>query len=132
MAQAQPIKTKKHLHKFGASLSLLCAIHCLVTPLAITFLPMAGGSLFKNEAFEWAMITASAVLAAFLLSRDYWKTHKKALSLYIFGLGISILVGSHLTKTPHYIISSLGGLLIFIAFITNYLHTHSAHDCANH
>ena len=50
--------------RFGTGLSLLCALHCMASPLLMTILPLAGLGFVVREATEGVLLAASVALAA--------------------------------------------------------------------
>lgn len=49
-----------HIHRsgrIGAFLAIACAIHCALTPLALTLLPLAGSSIFASHTAEFIMLS---------------------------------------------------------------------------
>jgi hypothetical protein len=64
MATPQPINVTTHkLDAVGFTASTLCAIHCAVTPLLLTALPLAGLKFLAHPAIETAMIMLSLLIA---------------------------------------------------------------------
>ncbi len=78
------------LEKVGFYLSVLCAIHCIATPVLLTVLPFLGSSLLEDHSWELWFIAGSVLLAGIVLFKDY-KRHLNYLPLLL-------LVASSLTK----------------------------------
>ena len=51
------------IEKVGFYLSIICAVHCIATPVVMTVLPYLGSSLFHNHSWEIWFIGASVALA---------------------------------------------------------------------
>ena len=77
----------------GAGLGILCAIHCLVTPILIAVIPVVGGSWLGDENTELWLIGAAFVLA---FGGTFWSIYKHgayrvagvfALAAVLVGLG---------------------------------------------
>lgn len=82
------------IDKLGLSLSGLCAIHCLLTPLFLLFLP-AWGTFFKHEAVHLIFF------------------------LFVVPLALLSFVGvykKHGDKTP-LILGSIGSLMLLISLV---------------
>ncbi len=74
------------LNKVGFWLSILCTIHCLSMPILISFLPYLGES-FLSESAEIYLVIASAVLAIYLLLKDY-RNHQNILPLFFLSIAL--------------------------------------------
>ena len=93
------------LSKAGSITSLICAIHCALTPLAILALPVIaahswngldrilGG--FLAQTTEWIFVGVIAVLAGFGLLATY-PLHRDVRPALLTTLGLGILTASHL------------------------------------
>lgn len=93
------------LSKAGSVTSLVCAVHCALTPLAILALPVIaahswdgldaifGGILAKTT--EWVFVGVIGVLAGFGLVATY-PLHRDVRPTILTILGLSILTVSHL------------------------------------
>lgn len=113
------------LSKAGSITSLICAIHCALTPLALLALPViAAYSTGELEAFlgavlakttEWVFLGVIGLLAGFGLVATY-PVHRDARPAYLSALGLSFLVVSHLWLVPatagEIILDVLGASLI--------------------
>jgi len=93
------------LSKAGSITSLICAVHCALTPLAILALPviaahswdgldgLLGG--FLAQTTEWVFVGVIAVLAGFGLLATY-PLHRDVRPAMLTILGLGILTASHL------------------------------------
>ncbi|MCU1339360.1 MAG: hypothetical protein JWO19_4941 [Bryobacterales bacterium] len=103
------------------AVSLLCAIHCVVLPLALGSLAAAGLSWLHNEALEWIILAGSLIIGVCGLLPAYRTRHRKKRCLWLFLFGVlSILVGrlagQSLQETPFIV---AGAALIVSAHGTN-------------
>ncbi len=80
------------LDKTGAAASWLCAVHCLVMPLIVSFLPLLGTSFLAGEGGEYVFIGFSVVIAALSLLPGYFKQHGKIRILILFASGIGFVI----------------------------------------
>lgn len=81
------ISTQAFTDKMAISLSLLCALHCLVSPLIIVMLPSLAALQFDGEAFHVWMVLAVIPTSVYALTMGC-KQHKRyrLLGLGLFGL----------------------------------------------
>ena len=82
---------KTGLEKLGFSLTLLCAIHCLATPLALSALPYMSGQFASLHQYEGPILVASFILAGILLIKDYL-FHRNLRPLFFLGIAILIKI----------------------------------------
>jgi hypothetical protein len=80
----------------GIVASIACAIHCAVLPIVITSLPLFGINIINNVWLEYAMIFFAFVIGLYSLQHGYKKHHHKKLPVYLFSVGILLLVGKQL------------------------------------
>lgn len=76
--------------KMAISLSLLCAIHCLVTPLAAVMLPSIAALSLDDEVYHVWMLIAVLPLSAYALTMGCTK-HKRYRLLLIGSAGLLLL-----------------------------------------
>ena len=105
----------------GIFLSVLCAIHCTLTPLILLFLPKIA-SFFQNEYFHITMFLLIVPIACFSFLRCY-KLHKDKTTLR---LGLSALfllflglTADYYSETLEQVFTVAGSILIVIAHIKN-------------
>jgi hypothetical protein len=77
----------------GTWLSLLCAMHCMASPLLVTILPLAGLGFVVREATEGILLTASVVLAATSLCWGFRLHRQWRVLLFLVGAVGFIVVG---------------------------------------
>lgn len=81
--------------RVGVLASVLCAIHCLVTPPLLLLMP-AFGRFWSHPASHWGMALVVVPLAIFTMARGY-RTHRRKRVLVAGSLGaILILAGAAL------------------------------------
>jgi len=115
------------LDKFGILLSGVCMIHCLVTPVLVTLIPILSINIAVNEEFLfhtlmlWLVIPTSCI-ALFLGCRK----HKQA-SIVITGIvGMLILLTVALFghdifgEAGEKIASTIGGFIVAVSHFLNY------------
>ena len=118
------------LNKVGLWLSVLCTIHCLAMPFLMTALPFLSGS-FLSEKSEIYMIGVSAILAIFLLIKDYLN-HQNSLPLILLSVAICFnFAGLFLAKGIYEILFNvIGALMMASAYYINWNSHHRA--CHSH
>lgn len=84
--------------KFAISLSLICAIHCIATPLVLLLVPSLASMQFDGEVFHRVMVTIVIPLSVITLFLGC-KVHKRS-KLMIYGaIGLSLMVAALLTES---------------------------------
>jgi hypothetical protein len=122
------------IDKLGIVSSTTCAIHCLVLPLVITFIPYLGLSFFANETFEIIMLVTSIILSMFSICFGY-KTHKNKKITLLFSFGLSLLVLGRYVHENNYtptsaLILFLGGIIIALSHYINKKLCNSCTSCS--
>jgi len=107
-------------------LSLVCVIHCLLTPVAIVMLPALGASFLEDERFHYGilfLVLPTSVLALGLGCRRHRRTGVLATGL--LGLAclflILILGEAAIGETGEQFSTVAGTAIIAFAHVRNYL-----------
>ena len=127
------------LDRFGATGSLLCAVHCALTPLLLAALPSLGLSLWFNDSVEQVLVVFVTLLALFSLGWSY-RRHRtlRALGVLVPGL-LALWAGLlyaplHESVIPHAVAMTFGGTMVGLAHLLNlrlnHGHIHDA-SCAH-
>jgi hypothetical protein len=80
------------LDTFAVGMSLMCAIHCMITPIVLTLLPVLATTLWVHRDFHlWMLILVlpTTATAIFLGCRK----HKDRVVIALSFLGLTLLVG---------------------------------------
>lgn len=140
------------LSKAGSIASLVCAVHCAVTPLALLALPVIAAhswdgldgilGAFLTETTEWVFLAVIAFLAGFGLLATYPR-HRDIRPTILTILGLFVLAVSHLWveagSGKEIFLDVLGASLIAWAGFWNrrlchhlghHIHGH-AHECVS-
>lgn len=130
----QTTTTKTKLEKAGMAASLLCAVHCMATPVLLFATPALGSVFADNPALEWLLLGTSIVSAAWVLGNDYRKSHGNLWPIIIAILGISLLFSGHdhSGEPLHSVAMASGGILMAVAFWRNYVLRRNCQSCAVH
>jgi hypothetical protein len=118
--------TSNSLDKFAVFLSGVCVVHCLLTPIILTLLPVVAASVFIedvlfHQAILWLVLPSSCI-ALFIGCRK----HKDLLIAGSGVLGMLLLVFiaffAHdlLTPVQEKIATSMAGLILAYSHIRNY------------
>lgn len=136
----QPPASLRHLlDRFGATGSLLCAVHCAVLPLVLALAPSLGLSFWLGEGVERTIVVFVTLLGLFSLLLGYRRHHAlHALALLLPGLaalwGGVLYAPLHHAAVPHAVVMTLGGTLVGVAHLVNlrlnHVHVHDAR-CAH-
>jgi hypothetical protein len=102
--------------------STICALHCALVPILITFLPLAGLSFLAHPVFEWSMIILALLLGISSIFLSYFRTHRKALPMLLLVIGFAMIVLGHLYLVDwlEMIVVPIGGLTIAAAHFVNF------------
>lgn len=119
---------RSYLDVFGFSASFLCAVHCMLMPLILSFGLVSGLEWLESPMVEWSFIISTLVLASWSLFGSLPR-HEDKRPLLIAGLGFVILLGVHLLEhhIGHYV-AAVGGALIAYAHYLNWKLVHEPKD----
>lgn len=133
---ASPTSLRALLDRFGATGSLLCAVHCAVLPMLLALAPSLGLSVWLGDGVEISVVVFVTLLGLFSLVLGY-RRHRawRALGLLLPGLTL-LWVGLlyaplHHSLMPHAVVMTLGGTLVGIAHLVNLRLSHGhVHDAS--
>ncbi len=114
--------------RIGISASILCVIHCLLTPVLLVFLPLVGATLARGW-FHAAIIAIVVPVAMFALWRGY-RLHHYTPIVWLAGfgflaIGLAVAFGAeHNAIETGFMVA--GGLLLSAA---HYLNIRAARTC---
>lgn len=127
------------LDRFGATGSILCAVHCALLPLLIAALPSLGVALWQDDGLERGFVLFASLFGVASLGWG-WRRHRaiRALGLLLPGLAMLwaavLYLPLHQARVPHAMAMTLGGTLVGLAHIVNlrlnHRHVHDA-TCAH-
>jgi uncharacterized membrane protein YuzA (DUF378 family) len=80
------------LDSAGATISWVCAAHCLAMPFLVSFLPLLGVSFLASEGIEYVFIGLSVAIALMSLLPAYFRQHRKIRTLLLFVSGVCFIV----------------------------------------
>lgn len=111
--------------KAAIGLSLVCVIHCLLTPVAIAMIPALGATFLEDESFHYAVLFLVLPTSLFALSLGCRKHgHFKILVTGLLGLFVLFLVpilGEETTgELGEKILTVVGAAIIAYAHVRNF------------
>lgn len=123
------------LDRFGATGSLICALHCALLPLALAAIPSLGLSVWLGDGFERSFVLFATLMGVFSLIWGY-RRHRKIRALGVLLLGLAALWAGllyhpwhHGSVAMHATVMTFGGTLIGLAHLLNLRLNHGhVHD----
>ena len=111
-----------NLDYIGMATSLLCAVHCALLPIVLSFSSLMGIRFLANVWLESMIILLSFFIASYALMRGFLRYHQNPLALLIVVIGFSGIGLGHLTLTGinESILVSGGALIVAIAHLINW------------
>lgn len=107
----------RFLDRIGMSASILCGIHCLLTPLIVLSAP-ALGHLFSHAAFHWIIGVIVFPVAAVSLWLGY-RLHRYPQMLFLGGVGlIFVAIGIYAGSGQEHNLET-GAMIIAGIFLTS-------------
>jgi intracellular septation protein A len=117
------LKTFRFLDPLGIIVSSACALHCAITPLVISFLPLINFSFLENELAEWFFVGLSIMIGTISLLVSHFLLHKQLKPIMIFLVGIILILIARLFFEENLFIELptvlLGGFSIAGAHLIN-------------
>jgi hypothetical protein len=83
----------ERLDKAGGTTSVVCAIHCALSPVLLPLLPLTSRRLI-GPTVEWGFVAIALMLGTVSLSHSFRVIHRdwRAISLFILGFGVLMSV----------------------------------------
>ena len=127
------------LDRLGATGSLMCAVHCALTPVLLAALPAVGLSFLFADGVEWTLVCFVTLLGVASLGWSY-RRHRTLRALGLLVPGLLVLWAGllypplHHSVVPHAVAMTFGGTLVGVAHLLNlrlnHGHVHDA-SCAH-
>lgn len=124
MKMLLPDRSLKHVDQLGASLSLVCALHCALQPLLLVALPLVGLGFLMNELLETIFLGFSLTLAAWSFFSGY-AHHRRSAVFAFWGVAATLIALSRMPwfETYEMILAVCGALSLVSGHLLNqYLH----------
>ena len=110
--------------RLSIGLSMACAIHCLVTPVLLAFLPSIAALQLNTELFHLWMVIVVIPVSVYALTLGC-KRHKRYRVLASGIVGIALLVSAialyeHVGELGEKLLTVLGACFVAIGHLSNY------------
>jgi hypothetical protein len=120
----------------GVTVSVACAIHCAILPLAISSLPLFGINIIENPLFEYGMIALAFVVGSYSLYHGFKKHHHSWLPFILFSFGMFFLIIKQIFHDWHLYLLIPAVVLIILSHFLNYKfcrrHNHAHKEDCDH
>lgn len=117
---------KHQANKLSIFLSIACAIHCLMMPFVVVFLPFLSVYFEQYHWVEILIVFSTIILGTNSILHGYKYHHQNKIPAYLFVLGIGFLTTSSVLhfvfdmhNMPQQIINIIGALFSASAQIYN-------------
>jgi hypothetical protein len=90
------------LDRVGVVSSILCAVHCLLTPLLIAALPIVGLEAVLGDGMEWSFVLSGLALGSLSLVPSFRRVHRRFLPLALFAAGAALWMCARLASTDRW------------------------------
>lgn len=102
--------------KLGTIASMICAIHCAITGVAVSVLSIIGFTTLQSPVLEWGFLGCALVFGCWAAARGY-SIHKAWLPICVFLLGFFLLASSHFVSAGSAGIAELFSVLGGISLV---------------
>ena len=120
----------------GFTVSVACAIHCAILPLAISSLPLFGINIIENPLFEYGMIALAFVVGSYSLYHGFKKHHHSWMPFILFSFGMFFLIIKQIFHDWHLYLLIPAVVLIILSHFLNYKfcrrHNHAHKEDCDH
>ncbi len=112
-----------HMDFVGFCSSALCAVHCALTPVLISLIPLSGLQFLSNPMIEYSLIITSIIIASWALFRGYSSQHKDPLPLVVVGYGFLLITLGRFAQAEwqEIFFSSVGAISVAAAHLVNWI-----------
>jgi len=124
---------RRHADFAGAAASSVCLIHCLLTPVLISFFPELIPYLPGEAGFHRALAIGIVLLGGAAFIPGY-RVHRRNSLLALIGAGISLILivawyGEALNQAFELVMSVSGSLMLVGAHLLNRSFCRQCHSC---
>lgn len=111
-----------NLDFLGFSASFLCAIHCALLPILLTYGALSGLEFLEAPEVEYTMIILSFVIASVALRQGYKNHHQNLLPFIIVIAGFLAIGVSRIEISEFFegALMTMGGILIATSHVVNW------------
>ncbi|MBF2055543.1 MAG: MerC domain-containing protein [Candidatus Sericytochromatia bacterium] len=111
-------KRQEKLDRFGAGLSLVCALHCAMHPLLLLALPLIGLGFLLNEQLESLILIFSVIFALGVLGSSL-REHGQKQVLWPWLAGTALITLSRVFHEGEVLLAVAGALSLAGAHLLN-------------
>lgn len=106
----------------GITASTLCAIHCALTPLLLSILPLMSAELIESPAVEHTLIFFSMIIALISMGIGYFGHHKKIQPAVVMIMGFCLILIARWIEQEYFeiVFSAAGGIGIAVSHYKNW------------
>ena len=104
----------------GIFTSILCAIHCALLPLVVSFLPLLGLNVIRNPLFEYGMIGLAFIIGTSALWHGFTRHHHRLTPWLLFAGGMILLIAKEVWGRYELYFLPFAVVLIISAHVVNY------------
>ena len=117
--------------RVSAWLSIACAIHCALMPLAITTLPLLGLEFLASHWMEALLLGLGLGFGGYGILRGYFQRHHEPLTLVLLGVGAALVVAGlfFAPESLEHVLIPVGAITVGIAQILNIRYSKTCVDC---
>jgi cobalamin synthase len=133
-AQTLPQNRPGLLDGFGMCASTICVAHCVLTPILLVALPLAGFSFLENELIDRSLAVL-AIFISIMAIRPGFRLHGNVKLLVLAAFGVSCLliaafVAEHFWgETGDKIFTMIGGTALVLTHFLNRSFCKSCLEC---
>jgi len=106
---------------WGATTSVLCAIHCALLPVFLSLGLIGAHSFWSHPVFEYSMIAIAVIFVYNSIIKGYFKKEVHFMPFLMAISGLSLVVTHHFFHANAVFIVVLGGILVALAHFINLL-----------
>jgi hypothetical protein len=120
------------IDKAGMIASLVCAVHCILSPSLMVAIQLHGVGQALSEDAEWLFVGVSIMLGMLSFLPSYIRFHRRSSALTTFAVGAGIIfLGRLIAPFGHVeaVLVVMGALMIAVAHIINRLLCRSCPRC---
>lgn len=112
---------KINLDHVGFWASTLCAIHCAIIPVLLTFSTLGFLSFLEHPFIEGSMLGIAVIVAFASILPSYFQKHQKLQPILLTVLGFAFIFWGRVTSIEiiEAIATVLGGLLVAFSHLVN-------------
>ncbi len=111
---------KINFDALGVTVSIACAIHCAVLPMAMATLPILGINIIHNPTFECTMIGMALLIGIRALLHGYRRHHHRLTPGVLFIAGMILLIAKQIWHGQEVVLLLLALPLILGAHAWNF------------